>query len=216
MEACRSNTTWEGLEGLRPVLRSFLARQCTDENEVDDVVQETYLRAARYRAGLVEPRRLKAWTLRIAANVLMDRRQRASRYVGSFRGPGTPEEDGSPSGATPEPAAPEEEPEPPLTIGRFEVERADAVGLLRRVLGGLRDDDRRVLDSYYGGSQSCRRTGDECGIPAHLVKVRLFRARQRLCRAMRHRIALEHARPAASGDPAASRDPAVSRDEVCA
>ncbi len=202
MEMVRRRITWEGLEDLRPVLRCFLARLCADENEVDDVIQETYVRAARYRAGLVEPKRLKAWTLRIASNVLTDRRQRASRYVGPVGGAGALEEHGRPSGGAPEPAAAEGEPDPPMQIGRFHVERSDAVGLLRRVMCGMRADDRRVLDSYYGGTQSCRRTGDECGIPPHLVKVRLFRARQRLCRAMRHRLALEHARPEPGGSPA--------------
>ena len=65
--------TWGELEDLRPALRSFLARRCRDESELDDVVQETLLRAARYRGSLTRSGSLRPWALRIAANVLCDR-----------------------------------------------------------------------------------------------------------------------------------------------
>ena len=67
---------WRGLAELEPQVRAFARRRCRDMHELDDVVQETLLRAARYRRGLTDETRLKSWTLRIAANVMRDRLDR--------------------------------------------------------------------------------------------------------------------------------------------
>ena len=61
----------------------------------------------------------------------------------------------------------------------------------RHRIVALRPDDRRVLGSFYGGAGSCRETARECAIPVHLVKVRLYRARKRLTRALRRGLSLE-------------------------
>src|SRR5262249_2916342 len=50
---------WYGLEELRPLLRNFLRRHCRDGFELEDVVQETLLRAARYRGSLSDSRNLR-------------------------------------------------------------------------------------------------------------------------------------------------------------
>jgi DNA-directed RNA polymerase specialized sigma24 family protein len=74
---------WSGLEELRPSLQRLLARRCRDAAELDDVVQETLLRAARYRAKLSERERLRGWAMRIAINVLRDRVRRRERWSGT-------------------------------------------------------------------------------------------------------------------------------------
>jgi len=173
---------WDGLEELRDVLRAFLRRDCTDDNEVDDVIQETFLRAARHRTQL-EPRRLKPWAMRIAQNVLVDVRRRGRRIACSQG-----ELDALEAREEPDPP-----PEAPLQVGGWLVERDAALGHLKGALSGLAEADRRVLGSFYGGGESCRTTASECEIPAHLVKVRLFRARKRLWRALRQRLALNGA-----------------------
>ena len=177
-------SSWAGLADLQTTLRCFLLRRCPDPNELEDVVQETLLRAARYRSNLQENDRLKSWTMRIATNVLADRRRRGWRYFSAGDEDGV---DDDLSKETPD--------DPPFRIGRFDVDRSDAVQLMTRVMEAMRDDDRTVLASFYGGDESCRSTASECDIPAHLVKVRLFRARKRLCSAMRHRLALDNSRP---------------------
>lgn len=178
MDAATSERTWHGLEELREVLRCFLRRHSRDDNEIDDVVQETFVRAARHRARLCEPRRLRSWTMRIALNVLADIRRRDQRFSGERE---------------PEDAlavlAVREEPRAAVRVGDVEVERDLLLGHLGEAKGSLRPEDRRLLDSFYAGEGSCARTGLECGIPAHLVKVRLFRARQRLLRVLRQRLA---------------------------
>ena len=182
MEAVIERSTWHGLEELRNVLRCLLSRHCADQNEVEDVIHETYLRAARYRTNLSEGRRLKPWAMRIALNVLSDRKRRGRRFVIT-----------SPEDATLETpmSLPPAEDELLVQIGRWELDKETALRLLGQAMCGLKADDRRVLDSFYRGAQSCRETAEECGIPAHLVKVRLFRARQRLLRAIHRRLALE-------------------------
>jgi DNA-directed RNA polymerase specialized sigma24 family protein len=75
-------TAWEGLEELRDGLRAFLVRQCPDENEIEDVIQETFLRAARYRRRR-PVQSLRPWALRIALNVLANARRRIVRTQAS-------------------------------------------------------------------------------------------------------------------------------------
>ena len=182
MGAIIDGPIWTGLEELRGMLRSLLSRHCADPNEVEDVIHETFLRAVRYRSSLSGGGRLKSWTTRIALNVLHDRKRRRGRYL-----PVT--EEGALDVAAP--PSSEEEEQPVYRIGRWELEKDAALRAIERAMGGMRADDRRVLDSFYRGAQSCRETASECDIPAHLVKVRLFRARQRLLRTIRRRLALE-------------------------
>ena len=70
-------------------------------------------------------------------------------------------------------------------------EKAELLDHMGVALDDLRWSDRQVLCSYYGGSPSCSRTARELGIPAALVKVRLFRARRRLLQALRERLQLD-------------------------
>ncbi len=174
--------SWHGLEELRSALRSFLLRHCDDENELEDVIQETYLRAARYRSGKSGVLRLRPWTMRIALNVLSDWRRRGSRSIA------TPEEDRVFEVPV---ATPEQEETAGFHLGRWTLERESALGHLAFALGSLRERDRRVLESFYRNGRSARIAAAECDIPRHLVKIRLFRARQRLQRALRRRLAVE-------------------------
>ena len=171
---------WHGLEELREGLRSYLSRQCHDENDLDDVIQETLLRAARYRS--CRPvQNLRPWALRIALNVLADTRRR------TLRSESAREADALESVAEAEPDAREGM----VRVGRWCVDGDAARVLLGSTLGEMRAGDRRLLDSFYSGANCTRAAALECGIPRHLVKVRLFRARRRLQRALRHRVSLQ-------------------------
>lgn len=172
---------WEGLEEMREGLRGFLARQCTDDNDVEDVVQETFLRAARYRRTH-RVRNLRPWATRIALNVLADARRRVVRTQAPSSTLG-PEE--LPEREAPAPA------EVATRIDDFWLEGECAGELLRCSLAELREADRRLLDAYYRGGLCTRVAGAECGVPRHLVKVRLYRARKRLLAALRLVVARE-------------------------
>jgi len=187
--ASRAEQSWEGLEELRePVLR-FLAARCRDQNEADDIVQETFLRAARYRGSLADKGRLRSWVMRIASNVLRD------RAVRSGRGPslGLDEElCDAIEGCESFPGDGREETW--FEVGGDELDRDSVLSHLAHGLSDLRPRDRSVLDSYYGEGENCTATAMRCGIPSHLVKVHLFRARRRLESLMRQRVATERTR----------------------
>jgi RNA polymerase sigma factor (sigma-70 family) len=174
--------TWTGLEELRSEVRSALVRRATRRIEVDDIVQEALLRAARYRDSLVDPARLRAWVVRIALNVLRDQMRRDMRL--------------------PRVDVAEEVFE--LIEGREEIPGDPCVDDVVEAEGGIFDRDvmlryldrafedlprcdRRVLHAYYS-----RDTAAGCvreSVP-DLFKVHVFRARGRLARALRKRLAL--------------------------
>jgi RNA polymerase sigma-70 factor (ECF subfamily) len=168
---------------LEPALRSFLEGRCRDGNEVDDVIQETLLRAARYRSSLVDPARLRGWALRIAGNVLRDHVRRECRLPRVEAGD---EWLATLSGSEPDPGGHGEDVS--LSGAGVVFEKAELLDQMEVALDGLRRTDRRVLWSYYRGSPSCSRTAQELDIPAALVKVRLFRARRRLLQALLERL----------------------------
>ncbi len=186
MRTGTQDRTWQGLEELRPGLHKLLAHHSRDENEIEDVVQETFVRAARYRSGLCDRERLRSWVGRIALNVLSDNRRRGGRVAWTPPGAGLLE-------AVPEAEDPSCAEEATFTLGRFVLDKDQALLRMREALETLRHDDQVLLNSYYRGKESCRATAAECDIPGHLVKIRLFRARRRLLRAIRQRLSLSGA-----------------------
>ncbi len=176
---------WTGLEALSMDLRRFLAQRCRDESEIDDVVQETLLRAARYRDRLTEPEKLLPWARRIAANVLCDRFRRECRVDRAGLA------DGMLDGfAAPELDHVDEDDGGEVRCGSWVLDKDAALELLAGELVELRPEDRRLLTTFYSGAQSCREAAATCEVPLALVKVRLFRARKRLLKAMRRRLAM--------------------------
>lgn len=181
--------TWTGLDDLRPALRRYLLRRCQDENTIDDVIQETLIRAARYRGGLMNSDRLGSWVTRIAGNVFRDHARLARR------GPSVGhEEELFDQIESRESEADEVQSEGSYRVGARSVERRVLVGHLGAAFAGLLERDRRVLSTYYGGSGDARATAATCGISPGLVKVRLFRARRRLERALHLRVCEHYSR----------------------
>ena len=80
--------------------------------------------------------------------------------------------------------------DPLIRIGEQLVEHSTLLEELPGALSDLEEADRCVLEGYYRDGFDCRQTGQSCGLTADLVKVRLFRARRRLGRALVRRIAI--------------------------
>ena len=171
---------WSGLAELRPAVHDFLFRRCRDESEAEDIVQDTLIRASRYRGSLSEAKRLRPWLMRIALNVLRDhvKRERRmprveadheilDRLEGREDVPGDVREDVQ------------------VELEGALVEKPRVLVQLWDAKNRMRRRDRLVLDSHYEAGRSCGETALVCEIPRDLVKVRLYRARRRLHRALR-------------------------------
>lgn len=164
-----ADSIWSGLEELREGLRGYLGRQCSDEHELDDAVQETLLRAARYR-GLQEVQCLRGWVLRIGRNVIADGRRRRFRAAQSAHAGEELEE----LAQTPEPA------EEGLHCAGAWFDRDSARGLVELGLGRLPRQDHALLWGVYGRALRLEGAARDAGVPFHLARVRLYRARRKL------------------------------------
>lgn len=187
MQAETGNGCWRGLAELEPLVRSWMSRRCRDANELDDVVQETLLRAARFRAQGHAPRRLEPWVLRIASNALHDRVRRDGR----LRCQGEPEaelERLAAPGSVHECVG--DFGDERWNLGGHRVTRDSALGALALALRELRSEERALLESFYSGPRRCAEAARACGQAESLAKLRLFRARRRLGRALGRRLAL--------------------------
>jgi RNA polymerase sigma-70 factor (ECF subfamily) len=185
---------WEELVALEPALRTWLVRRCRDAGELDDVVQETILRAARFRARGRDPRRFSAWLSRIATNALHDWVRRESRARQHAQADAALDQLAAPDLACESPPDAGDE---PYQLGAYVVTKDVAQEQLAAVLREMRADDRQLLCAFYGGEQRCADAARECGLPIERVKVRLFRARRRLTRELSRRMALVGRRKAA-------------------
>lgn len=184
--ACRPSPTWNDLCDLRPIVVAFLGRYTRDDAEIDDVAQEAMLRAARFRIHLSDPERLRPWLLRIALNLLRDRMRREHRLPRAEHDDevfdtleGREEVPGDPPG------------EMRMALSGQLVERCAVFEHLDAAIAGLRAADRGVLAAWYGDDATRGRASRVCERAPHMAKVRVFRARRRLTRALIQRFLID-------------------------
>ncbi|HEX6134790.1 MAG TPA: sigma-70 family RNA polymerase sigma factor [Longimicrobiales bacterium] len=122
----------------------------------DDLVQDTFVRVLRYRAAFDPARPFRNWLFGIARNVAL----------GVRRGPGRESLDDTVLTA-------------PQHPGR-EYRTAEALAALKRALDALPVHDREVIVLARIEGRSYREVGVMLGITEGAVKVRVFRALQRL------------------------------------
>lgn len=65
---------------LSEVLRPFVARRLAQRSDVDDVLQEIFLRVRRGREHLRDPERFGPWVYRVAKHVIVDHQRRGQRF----------------------------------------------------------------------------------------------------------------------------------------
>ncbi len=160
---------WAGLEEHRASLRRFLKSRCPDENDINDIIQESFLRAARYRRVPMESGRLRGWLLRVASNVQVDKTRSRSR------GPST----GLPQEIWETVGEPIQE-EASFSWSGVDMVMEEALDCLDGARADMRETDRRVLDEYYLQRSETEEIAGRLGVSPGMVKVRLFRARRRL------------------------------------
>lgn len=165
---------WQGLDELRREVERLLGRTCRDRNELEDLVQETLLRAASFRPGLTDPERLSCWVRRIATNVMRDhvRRKRGQRAVVPAELLLELESD---------------EPQPLLSrhlddfeIGGAPYDGEELLGLLQDLLAGLSGQEKHLFRAFYTEGLGCLITAQQLNVTTQTVKMRLYRLRRKL------------------------------------
>jgi RNA polymerase sigma factor (sigma-70 family) len=180
-----STCAWDGLDALRTDLRRSLKRFGVCRSELDDVVQDALLRAARYRHRLTDDERLRPWVTRIAVNVLRDRMRHGMRL------PVIEAPDEVFALMEGREAIPGDGPPDDWLESNGEVyERARLLRHLGRALDELPPSDRRVLERWYACPDDESPASRVCETSPQLAKVHVFRARSRLVRLLRKRLAL--------------------------
>jgi RNA polymerase sigma-70 factor (ECF subfamily) len=133
---------------------AYAARRVRDRHEAEDVTAEVFHQAlANLRRFEWRGAPFGAWLIRIAANAIADRAQRAARERGN--------------------PAPEPEAEP-----RFE--RIEDQARLHRLVRELPDDQRRVVEMRFSEEKTIREVAKELGRSEGAVKQLQLRAVQRL------------------------------------
>src|SRR5262249_32956065 len=140
---------WRDLDELRPIVRAFLRPRVRDVNDLEDVVQDALLRAARYRAVEGEPEKLRAWILRVAENALRDARRRRLRLP--VREVEAVVLDGF-EGREP---APDDDDHARAPLIEVACERQALLACVGTALRELDASDQDVLDRFYGGAGRC-------------------------------------------------------------
>lgn len=174
---------WSGLEQFRPMLERWLGRRCRDASLAADVEQETLIRAARFVRPAGEGRQ-RAWMLRVAANVLHDHLRR------KLRGPLVGLDDEL-TGALVcrESASRSENGDERFRIDGYDLDVDQARMRLDAAMRRIPVSDRRLIESWYASEGSSHATSLACGLSPELIKTRLFRARRKLRKALRHEVA---------------------------
>jgi RNA polymerase sigma-70 factor (ECF subfamily) len=146
----------------RPVF-ALLSRMLGRGQHVEDLAQETFLRAFRALPGfdLEGPARVSTWLLTIATRLALDEKRRQRR---------------------PEPLAPEDasERDSPERVARQHELRA----ALARAIEALPDDQRAAFVLAEFHDFSLQEIAEALGAPVGTIKTRLFRARDKLARAL--------------------------------
>jgi RNA polymerase sigma factor (sigma-70 family) len=142
---------------LRPVLRKYL-RHLVPADDVEDVVQASFIDLWRTRARYDPARSLEAWALLIA-------RRRAIDYLRSRPLPAVPFGDLT---------------EPPGEDGRDYVARLADAAELRGALSALPQPQREAIELAYYGELSQREIADRLRVPVGTIKARTARGLRRV------------------------------------
>lgn len=142
-----------------------LARQMVRDGILaEDISQEVFIRLYRNLAALERPERVRAWLLRVTANLCID-------FFRRHKGPDPVDLDADgATGQLPDPA--------PLPYDQVAAhERRQAV---ERSMEALSPLPRAIITLYYFEGLDCPAIGDILQMPVNTVKSHLRRGRERL------------------------------------
>lgn len=157
-------------EAVREVYRQYggsvttVARSIVGQPElVEEVVQQTFLKAWRAAASFDEDRELAPWLYSIARRTAIDVLRRERR-----------------------PTMGDHEPEVDVSVTMPSFEQAFEAFEVRRAIDGLPDDERVVVELSHRVGMSHSDIARKLDVPVGTVKSRSARAHRRLAAALRH------------------------------
>ncbi|WP_376793505.1 RNA polymerase sigma factor SigZ [Thermogemmatispora sp.] len=148
---------------LHEPLRAFLRRRLPDDESVDDLLQEVFLRIHQHRERLRTCQKLERWAYRIAHHLVCDYYRRRRAFV--------PLEQGTEAGSL----APSAEAEQECEAARAAIKRSLPILISRLPVAY---QEALVLTEYEGLSQ--RELAQRLGLSFSGAKSRVQRARERL------------------------------------
>ncbi len=178
------------------MLRTYLRALTKRSGDVDDLIGEVLARAASSRLRLGSPRNLRGWALTVAANVWRDHVRRSIRRQRLFLADADLE---TVEGREPAPQDldfenlhwGEDWRSADLRQGGMRHAPAQLREAFDSSLANLRAGDRSLLASFYRHNRQTLSVAQECGIPRHRIKLRVFRARRRLLGEIESRLGVE-------------------------
>ncbi len=155
----------------RPVVRVCGAFAALDADEVEDVVQETFVRALRNVGQVRSPNTFEPWLLAIARNralSMLARKTTAARMTTALS----------------------QEPLPPLELVPPAVATEAATQVVRELIAALPDGvEKATAHAFYvDGALSARELAEREGVGKSAVTMRLERFRSRVKRALLRRL----------------------------
>lgn len=146
---------WEDLVKLwHPRLYQFVSRM-VGTAQVDDLVQNIWVRLIRSLGCLGDPASGRAWMYQVARNSVMDRLRSQYRQ-------------------------PTHAPLPDVSIEPDDQNNLEEIELVEMYLSNLHPVEREVTVLFYLEERPVEEIARVCGIPQGTVKSRLYRARKRI------------------------------------
>jgi RNA polymerase sigma-70 factor (ECF subfamily) len=160
------------VERYEPLIKGFLHKRLKDEERVQDLTQDTFLRVHRARDRYDSARKFSTWIYTIASNLLKNEyRNRSRKRETNFSD--LRKQHASPSGGAPRPVEFESgRPDPENITYRGELRDAIEAAIAR-----MEDHHRVPFVMREVEDRTYEEISEAIGVPVGTVKSRLFRAR---------------------------------------
>ena len=145
----------------RPIMRGFAINFTRNVEDAEDLIQDTFLKALRYKDRFEDGTNFKGWLYTIMRNIFLNncKKQQLGRNIFGPSADSVPYELGAQAGNN---------------IFRFINEKDICVAI-----GNLREELRKPFQMAYEGYQYDE-IAEEMGVPTGTIKSRIFNARKRL------------------------------------
>jgi RNA polymerase sigma-70 factor (ECF subfamily) len=159
------------VERYEPLIKGFLHKRLKDEERVQDLTQDTFLRVHRARARYDARRKFSTWIYTIASNLLKNEyRNRARRRETAFS---ELRRETGPTGSVSRPLEFESDgPDPERSAYRHELRDA-----ISQAIEQMDDHHRIPFVMREVDDRTYEEISEAIGVPVGTVKSRLFRAR---------------------------------------